>query len=328
MEFYQPPYTISDLAVQLVASIVEIVGNFTHIKGELPNPKLRRENQIRTIHASLAIENNSLSIGQMTDVINGKRVLGPPDEICEVRNAFEVYKKLLEFKPSSIKDLLLAHKLLMHDLTQEAGTFRSGGVGIFAGEKLVHMAPPADRVPELVQNLFTWLKKSSAHPLIKSCVFHYEFEFIHPFADGNGRMGRLWQTLLLSQWNELFSWLPVETLVKSRQDEYYKVLARCDREADSGFFIDYMLQIIHDSLIELKNTDQVTVQVTDQVARLLAVLDDHEMTAKQMMAALGLRHRPTFRTNYLIPAIKLKLVELTVPDKPNSKLQRYRRLSG
>jgi Fic family protein len=264
----------------------------------------------------------------MTDIINGKQVLGPPDEICEVRNAFEVYKKLLEFKPSSIKDLLLAYKLLMHNLTQEAGTFRSGGVGIFAGEKLVHMASPADRVPELVQNLFTWLKKSSAHPLIQSCVFHYEFEFIHPFADGNGRMGRLWQTLLLSQWNELFSWLPVETLVKSRQDEYYKVLARCDREANSGYSIDYMLQIIHDSLIELTSTDQVTVQETDQVARLLAVLDDHEMTARQLMAALGIRHRPTFRTNYLLPAIKLKLVELTVPDKPNSKLQRYRRLNG
>lgn len=153
-----------------------------------------------------------MSLNQVTDIINGKRILGAPDEIREVKNAFEAYNKLLELNPYSVNDMLFAHKVLMNELTKEAGTFRSGGVGVFAGKQLVHMAPPANQVPHLMKDLVDWAKKAEVHPLIKSCVFHYEFEFIYPFADGNGRMGRMWQTLLLNKWKSLFGWLPIETL--------------------------------------------------------------------------------------------------------------------
>ncbi|MDR3543167.1 MAG: Fic family protein, partial [Desulfosporosinus sp.] len=195
---YVPPYSVTDAIIHLVAEISELVGVVTVKSETAVNPHLRRDNQIRTIHSSLAIENNSLSLEQMTDIINGKRVLGSPNEIREVKNAFDAYSLTLTFDPFSIEDLLKSHKILMAELTNEAGRFRFGGVGVFAGEKLVHMAPPADIIPKLISDLIHWVKTTDTHPLIKSCVFHYEFEFIHPFADGNGRMGRMWQTLLLS----------------------------------------------------------------------------------------------------------------------------------
>lgn len=186
---YVPPYTITDKTVNLISTITEIITKITINDNMSNNPRLRRDNRIRTIHASLAIENNSLSLDQVTDIINGKRILGAPDEICEVKNAFEVYNKLLEMNPYSVKDMLLAHKVLMNELTKEAGTFRNGGVGVFAGEQLVHMAPPANQVPHLIKELVDWAEKAEVHPLIKSCVFHYEFEFIHPFAEGNVTKG-------------------------------------------------------------------------------------------------------------------------------------------
>ena len=248
---YAPPYSITDTIIYLVAEICEKVGAIT-IKSETPiNPQLRRKNQIRSIHSSLAIENNTLSLEQVTDVINGKRVLGPPSEIREVKNAYEAYNLLLTFDPFDIEDMLTAHKVLMADLTKEAGRFRSRGVGIFADKQLVHMAPPAKMVPEHIYNLINWAKASDTHPLIKSCVFHYELEFIHPFDDGNGRMGRMWQTLLLTQWKPLFAWLPVEELIRERQQEYYDVLAISDKAADSTVFIEFMLQIIDSALNEL-----------------------------------------------------------------------------
>ncbi len=248
---YIPPYQITDQIIHLVADISEQVGVISTKNGTAVSPQLRRENQIKSIHSSLSIENNSLSLEQVTDVINGKRVLGPPNEIREVKNAYEAYNLLLSFDPFSIEDMLKAHKILMMDLTKEAGRFRSGGVGIFSGEQLVHMAPLANVVPTLMSDLVNWLKSTDAHPLIKSCVFHYEFEFIHPFADGNGRMGRMWQTILLSNWKPLFAWLPVETLIRERQQGYYNVLSACDKAADSTQFIEYMLRIIHDALGEI-----------------------------------------------------------------------------
>jgi len=266
---YVPPYTITDKTVNLISEITEILTRLTINDKMNQNPKLRRDNRIRTIHASLAIENNSLSLDQVTDIINGKRILGAPNEICEVKNAFEAYERLLQMNPRSIKDMLAAHKVLMKELTKEEGTFRSGGVGIFAGETLVHMAPQADLVPQLISELMDWTKKAEVHPLIKSCVFHYEFEFIHPFMDGNGRMGRMWQTLLLYKWKPLFGWLPIETLIRERQDEYYKVLGECDHKADSGMFIEYLLTAIYDALNEIGGTEQVREQVTEQVKKLL-----------------------------------------------------------
>jgi Fic family protein len=187
------------------------------------------------------------------------------------------------------------------------------------------MAPPAERVPELIRNLMDWTKNAQeVHPLIRSSVFHYEFEFIHPFADGNGRMGRMWQTVLLYQWNSLFGWLPVETIIKERQEEYYQVLGECDRMADSGIFVEFVLQAILDVLLELQRTVQVSVQVTDQVKRLLSVFGQEALSTKELMERLQLRHRPTFRDNYILPALGMGLIEMTIPDKPRSSKQKYR----
>ncbi len=324
---YKPPYKITDKIVNLVSDITEMLTTIKVNDGQNSNPRLRRDNRVKTIHASLAIENNTLSLEQMTDIINGKRVLGAPNEICEVKNAFEAYERLLTMNPYLIEDMLLAHKILMTDLTKEAGVFRNGGVGIFAGETLIRMAPPAMHVPKLIDNLIEWLKNAGdVHPLIKSSVFHYEFEFIHPFADGNGRMGRMWQTLLLYQWNSLFGWLPIETLIKDRQDQYYKVLGESDKEASSEKFIEFSLQAICDALKELSETDQVRVQVTDQVKRLLDAIDKDILSSKELMERLGIKHRPTFRENYLIPAIKLGLIEMTIPEKPRSSKQKYKKI--
>jgi Fic family protein len=323
---YVQPYTITDKTVNLVSNITEIITKITINDNMSNSPRLRRDNRIRTIHATLAIESNSLSLDQVTDIINGKRILGAPDEICEVKNAFEAYNKLMEMDPYSDKDMLLAHKLLMNELTKEAGRFRSGDVGVFAEKQLVHMAPPANQVPHLIEGLVDWAKKADVHPLIKSCVFHYEFEFIHPFADGNGRMGRMWQTLLLYKWKSIFSWLPIETLIRERQGKYYKVLGECDHSADSGKFVEFLLEAIYDALCEITDTEQVIEQVTEQVKKLLAFIGDKEYSTKELMELLGLKHRPTFRDNYLLPALKLRLIEMTIPDKPNSSKQKYKKV--
>lgn len=248
---YKPPFSITDDMIQMLSEISEFIGHINVSNQLSTNPKLRRANRIKTIQASLAIENNSLSLDQVTAILNGKRILGAPQEIREVKNAYEAYEILLDFEPLSIEDMLKAHKILMLDLVKEDGRFRSGGVGIFNGDKVVHVAPPANRVLELMQELIEWYKESKVHPLIKSCVFHYEFEFIHPFADGNGRMGRMWHTLLLSQWKEVFAWIPIETLVKERQAEYYEALGKADHDADSTVFIEFMLIIIRDVLSEM-----------------------------------------------------------------------------
>ncbi len=325
---YIPPYTITDKTVNLISVITEIITKITLNDNMSNNPRLRWDNRIRTIHASLAIENNSLSLDQVTDIINGIRILGSPDEICEVRNAFEAYNKLLELNPYSIKDMLLAHKVLMNELTKEVGTFRSGGVGVFAGDQLVHMAPSANQVPHLIKELVDWAKKAEVHPLIKSCVFHYEFEFIHPFADGNGRMGRMWQTLLLYNWKSLFGWLPIETLIRERQDEYYKVLGKCDQSADSGKFVEFLLKAIYDTLCEISDSEQVVEQVSEQVEKLLVVIGGKEYSTKELMELLGLKHRPTFRDNYLLPAIERGYIIMTIPDKPNSSKQKYKKVKN
>jgi Fic family protein len=232
-----------------------------------------------------------------------------------------------------VDDLLLAHKLMMNGLVTENGRFRSGGVGVFDGDVLIHMAPPAKFVPEQIHRLFDWYQKSQLHPLIKSAVFHYEFEFIHPFADGNGRMGRMWHSLLLGHWKELFYWLPVEELIQSRQREYYDALGVADAQADSTEFVEFMLEIIRDSMKELtvvgRTTEQDTVQVTDQdrpaVDRLLTALGEEVLSATELMERLNLSHRPTFRQNYLNPALEAGLIERTIPEKPKSKHQKYRK---
>lgn len=323
-EYYNPPYTITNKIVALIAEISELIGHITVTSGLNNNPKLRRDNRIKTIQASLAIENNTLTVEQITALLNGKRILGTPVEIKEVKNAYEVYEQLLTFNPFSVSDLLKAHGILMADLVKNAGHFRTGGVGVFKGSRVVHMAPPAEFVSEHIANLFTWYQKSTAHPLVKSAVFHYEFEFIHPFADGNGRMGRLWHTLLLAEWKEILAWIPVETLVKERQEEYYDALGKADKEADSTVFVEFMLTTLRDALKEIPATDPVGDPVGDPVAKLLAVLNDKELSISELMRLLNLKHKPTFRNKYLKPALAKGLIEMTVPDKPSSKNQKYR----
>lgn len=320
-EVYKPPFEITDKIIDLVSEISERIGSISITSNMNQNPKLRRENRIKTIQASLAIENNTLTLDQVTDIINGKRVLGYPNEITEVKNAYTAYERLLELNPLNTPDILRAHGLLMDELVKNAGKFRNEGVGIFDGDKVVHLVTPARLVPELIGNLINWYKDSTVHPLIKSCVFHYEFEFIHPFADGNGRMGRMWHTLLLSKWKEIFAWIPVETLIKERQIDYYRVLGEADSKGDSTVFVEFMLQVMGDALMEIVATDQVT----DQVEALLKILGNQEMSALELMDRLELSHKPTFRKNYLTPAMEAGVIERTIPDKPKSSRQKYKR---
>ena len=230
---YQPPYSLTPAILRLVAEIGEAVGRYVGLADRALTPQLRRENRLRTIQASLAIENNTLTLEQVTAVIDGRHVLGHPREIHEVRNAFAAYEAMEGWDPVSEAYLLEAHRALMAGLVDAPGRFRSGGVGIFREGTLVHMAPRAERVPHVMGDLLQWLTRTDAHPLLASCVFHYEFDFIHPFEDGNGRMGRLWQTLVLRQWKPLFAYLSVETVIRERQEAYYQVLTEADRRSDA-----------------------------------------------------------------------------------------------
>jgi Fic family protein len=290
------------------------------------SPKLRRANRIRSIHSSLAIENNTLSLSQVTDIISGKVVKGHPREVREVKNAMEAYAMMEHLDPASPESLLAAHGKMMAGLADDAGRYRRKGVGIYRGSQLVHMAPPADRVPYLVKDLLKWLGGTELHPVLAGAVVHYELEFIHPFSDGNGRMGRLWQTLVLARWRPRLAYLPVETVVHHRQQDYYAALAASDQAADSAPFAEFILEAVQDALNGAAQTDQATDQVTDQVKRLLGVLAvGEEVTAAELMSRLGLAHRPTFRANYLRPALAAGLVVMTQPDSPRSPTQRYRR---
>ena len=248
---YTPPYHITATAVNLIAEISEKIGMLTAFSDNPLHVQLRKKNRIKTIQSSLAIENNTLTIDQITAIIEGKRILGPPKDILEVKNAVKAYDILMELNPYKEKDLLKAHRLMMADLVTESGKYRTSGVGIFNGKEVIHVAPPAQRVPLLMSELFEWLKKSKEHPLIKSCVFHYEFEYIHPFEDGNGRTGRLWQTVILKKWKPVFAWIPVETLVKKKQQAYYNAFNVSNNNADSTVFIDFMLTLINDSISEI-----------------------------------------------------------------------------
>lgn len=329
MAEYEPPFHITTKIMNTVADISEQIGRITVLSHGILNPRLRKENRIKTIHSSLAIEHNSLSIEQVTAIIDGKHILGNPNEIKEVQNAYQTYEMLLGLQPDSVDDLLKAHKSMMTGLISENGRFRSGGVGIYDGDRVVHMAPPAEFVAGQIKNLFRWYKKSELHPLIKSAIFHYEFEFIHPFADGNGRLGRLWHSLLLGNWKELFFWIPIEELIRTRQEEYYDALGKSDLEGDSCAFVELMLDIIVQTLKNIEvvgNAEQMkTNNGNDNLSKLLNALGDEKLSAIEIMKKLGLSHRPTFRKNYLKPALEQGVIEMTIPDKPNSPRQKYRR---
>ena len=317
MKHYIPPCSITPEMLSLVASIAEAVGRMQATGMAL---RLRRVNRVRTIQGSLAIEGNTLNEQQITAILEGKRVAAPPREIREVQNALAVYEKLPEWNPLQERDLLAAHALLMKDLLDSAGSYRQRGVGVMGQNEVVHIAPPANRVPELMGNLFQWLKQTDFHPLVASSVFHYEFEFIHPFEDGNGRMGRFWQSLLLYQWSPVFEHLPIESMIFAHQQDYYDALNQSTQAGDSAPFLRFMLQTIKATQ---DTTPQDSPQLTPQVEALLGVLQG-EMSRSDLMAALGLSDRKSFRERYLQPALQAGLIEMTIPDKPNSRLQKYR----
>ena len=323
---YKPNYTITDKIVTLAADIAAKAEALTIRSNMEQNPKLRRINRIKSIQSSLEIENNTLTVEQITALIEGKRILAPPQDILEAQNAIQAYNRLLDFNPYDLEDLLSAHGVLMKGLVTQAGLFRSGSVGIARGNEIIHVAPPANNVSGLMADLFLWVQEAPVHPLIKSCVFHYEFEFIHPFQDGNGRMGRMWQTLLLAQWKRVFAWLPVEGIVRDRQQEYYNALSHSNDAMDSTEFIIFMLDAISATIDGY--TDQDTDQDTDQVKSLLEALGTNVLSATELMILLDLKHRPTFRENYLHPALELGLIEMTLPNTPNSRNQRYRRIDN
>lgn len=307
--------------LHLISEISESLGRLSVLNEQNSQLRLWRINRIRSIQGSLAIEGNTLSEEQITAILNGKKVIAPPREIQEARNAIKAYEQFEHWQPNSKKDLLQAHQTLMLGLIDDVGQYRQKGVGIMKGEQVVHMAPQAERVNMLMTDLLDWLKNSDEHPLIISSVFHYEFEFIHPFSDGNGRMGRLWQTLILSQWNPLFKYIPVESIVYSHQAEYYQALNQSTKKTDSAPFIEFMLSVILEAC--KSNAPQVTPQVTPQVLQLLEIIKD-EVSREQLQLALGLKDRKSFRVRYLLPALAKSLIEMTIPDKPKSSLQKYR----
>lgn len=257
MQNSKPPFRITNAILTKVSEISELVGQLNATQGLSTNPTLRRTNRIKTIYSSLAIEQNTLSLEQVTAVLNGKQVLAPPKDIAEVKNAFEIYDILDSLNPFSVDDLLNAHGVMTKGLLEESGCFRSGPVGVIDSKgKVLHFGTLPDYVPDLVMELLKWVEESDYHMLIKSCVFHYEFELIHPFADGNGRIGRLWHTLLLSKWKPMFAWLPIESIIYSRQSEYYNAINRSNFDAESTAFIEFMLSAIKEALsqaIEIVN---------------------------------------------------------------------------
>ena len=280
------------LSTEIAANVKEI-----SIRSTLSTqPHLHRANRIRSVHSSLAIEHNSLTLGQVTALLNGKRVLAPAQEILEVQNAFRAYDLLPSLDPYDPDDLLKVHRVMMEGLVAETGTFRNQGVGVYAGDRLIHAGTPAQYVPETMQQLFDWLRNTQAHPLISSSVFHYEFEFIHPFADGNGRTGRLWQTLILQKWEPIFAYLPVESMILAHQSDYYTVLNAANTQGSSTVFVEFMLEMILDALKNVYVEQHGSSAGLSREEQLLALLrQDGHMTIPRMAERLGIGERQVRR---------------------------------
>lgn len=279
----KPPYETTSSILRLIASISEKIGEVNANLLNKPSPKLRKQNRIKTIHSSLKIEGNTLTEEQITALVENKRVIGPKKDVLEVLNAIKIYENLEEYKPTNEQSFLKAHKSLMQGLIEDSGRYRSQSVGIVKGSKVEHLAPPFGNVPYLMKELFDYLKTSDEIELIKSCVFHYEMEFIHPFSDGNGRMGRLWQTLILMENYPIFEFLPFETLISKDQDSYYKALAESDKSGKSTNFIEYMLNVIDISMGELLDFNNRRLNEKDRL-EYFVLLNKAEFTRKDYMA--------------------------------------------
>ena len=283
----KPPFEITNQMIDYVAEIAELVGKLSAVSSLSANLTLRRGNRIRTIHGSLAIEQNTLSLEQVTAVLNGKQVLAPPKDIAEVKNAYEIYERLDELNPYSVDDLLTAHGIMTRGLVEESGVFRSRPVGVVDSEgHVLHFGTLPQYVPDLVMELLDWVKTSEVHMLIRSCVFHYELELIHPFADGNGRVGRLWHTLLLSKWNPAFAWLPVESIIHDRQQEYYAAINASNDAGESTEFIEFMLSAIKASLIDaISTSDEMSDGKMDKATLRWKKIEEYFKTHDYIMNA-------------------------------------------
>ena len=325
MENYMPPFDITNKMFELTAEIMENLGRLSNINELEKLPRLRKVSRVKSIHSSLAIENNTLSYEQVTDIIDGKKVLGPQEDILAVKNAFSAYKELDGINPYEIKDLLKIHGIMMSGLVERAGRIRSGNVGVFDSlGNVIHTAPPASMVSELTGQLFDWVKCADIQMLIKSSVFHYEFEFIHPFNDGNGRMGRLWQTALLASWKPVFKYIPIESVIKDNQEQYYEAFKISTREGKSNAFILFMLDIINRAIKDIVGDSREHYNhLNIQINKLMQVMETYPQSAQQIMDKLNLKSRVSFRKNYILPALEAGLIGMTIPEKPTSKNQMY-----
>ena len=328
MNHYVPPFTITNVMLDRVSSIMKKIGKLDNYKDLNKMPILRRNNRIKSIHSSLAIEANSLSFYQVKDIIDGKIVIGPKNEIQEVQNAYRAYLKISEVNLYSITDLKKMHGVLTYLTVENSGDFRKGGEGVFDEDgNCIFICPPPEQVDKLMNQLFEWmrLKKDEIHPLILSSIFHYEFVFIHPFQNGNGRTARLWQNVILSNWEPLFEYVPIESEIKKYQDDYYKAIQHCNDNGNSVEFVEFMLKMIDevlDGLIDGVHTQLQHIHI--YVKKLLDVMEPGiKYTTLELMELLDMKSRISFRENYLIPALETGVVKMTLPDTPTSKNQRY-----
>ena len=328
MNDYVPPFTITNVMLDRISSIMKKIGKLDNYRDLNKMPILRRNNRIKSIHSSLAIEANSLSFDEVKAVIDGKKVIGPKNEIQEVQNAYNAYLKMRKVNPYSIKDLKEIHGIMTYLTVADSGNFRKGREGVFdENGNCIFVCPPPEHVVELMNQLFIWMnsKKNEIHPLILSSMFHYEFVFIHPFSDGNGRTARLWQNVILANWEELFEYVPIESEIKKYQEDYYKVIQNCNCCGDSTEFIEFMLKMIDEVLDGI--IDGVNLQVNHisvYVKKLLDVMEPGiNYTTLELMKLLNIRARNSFRDNYLLPAIDSGIVKMAFPSNPTSKNQTY-----
>ncbi len=325
---YYPPYSITNTMLDYIGSIMEKIGQIKNYNNLNKMPVLRKNMRINSIHSTLAIEANSLSLKEVKDVINGTLVIGPEREIREVKNAYKAYELIGKVSPYEVNDLLKVYEILTDMLIDESGVFRSGNEGVFdeAGN-CIFIAPSPNLVPDLVNNLFEFIrtKKDTIHPLILSSIFHYELVFIHPFSDGNGRMARLWQNIILADWKEIFAYVPIESLIKNYQDDYYKTINDCNNAGNCTKFIEFMLKMIDETFTDLINKiDKEITHQNEYVNKLLAIMDCNvPMSTKEMLEKLNLKSKQSFREVYLNPAIDMGVIKMTDPDNPTSKNQKY-----
>ena len=324
---YIPPFSITNSMLMFVGEISEKIGRIVSYRSFETKPYLRRNNRIRSIHSSLAIEANSLSLDEVRSVINNIAVIGPEKEIQEVKNAYQAYDMIGKFDPYTLEDLQKLHGIMTYLTVQESGVFRSHDECVFNGDVCIFMAPPPEFVPEHMKSLFDWMNdaKQTLHPLILSSIFHYEFVFIHPFSDGNGRMARLWQTALLSEWKPIFQYIPLESMIHKFQDDYYDAIAACHVAGNSDVFIEFILNKINMTLdLALQQVSEENSYLTEAVQNLVRVMEyDVPYTATQLMKRLKLQSKDNFRKLYLKPALEKGLIVRTIPDKPKSRNQAY-----